>query len=526
MASNFRLTLIAPTEYNVETFSNEVELWQKTDENKTSVSRHISDKDRDSVMKIKGKTWKFGDGYTFSSGLCFDDSVDGKREGVYKDFSVSSGVRYAISFLYKTIIGSFDFVVYDQDNGNVILTENLRSLTWADYEETIVVPDNCKTLRIKFLQTDSAHSTPFCIDNFSINGNALLSDPDNYERLSEKIGGMHQTLSGRRIYDLSAIHYKFGLGWNYFDSIQYELLRELFYSNELIYFDDGDVPPLIETETIYDSAKYNFMDVSNPSSKHKAYKSSSFALPFSRDDFEEYEFETNDYQAISTEDESYVESLNPTEGEYLYHKFLIKSDIPKDNVVRFSVRVVVGGSDSSPADIDGVILYGYDGNKWVELGRCTNSAKTELTYNTVKTEIAREFIDKDDGYIRLLLRSRSSRSSSYELNIRTYYVEAEINEGLSGKIKLSHKAILDHNGGVIYVKNLTQGKELKLYNDYTVSVDRRSIEVKGQNSGDEIEVKYNRYFEVTFTTIPEEWLYGDGEVRSVEIVLQTLSESK
>lgn len=525
MANKFRLTLIAPTEYNVETFSHEVEIWEETDSEKTSATRYTLDNDRDSVMRIKGRTWKFDNGYKFSSGLCFDDSVEGKEEGVYKDFRVASGVRYALSFLYKVGVGSFDFVIYDQDNERVIISKNLRSLNWASYEETIIIPDNCNTLRIKFLQTDDAHSTPFYIDNFSINGNALLSDPDNYERLSEKIGGINQTLSGRRIYDVRAIHYKLGLGWNYFDSKQYELLRELFYSNEVIYFDDGDVPPLIETGIIYDSAKYNFVGVPDLLG-HRAYKSSSSALPSTRDDFEDYELETIEYKIISIDDDNYLETANPLQGEFLYQKFLIKCNISKTDVQRISIKVITSGSDSSPWDNDGVILYGYYVNKWVELARCTNSTRTELNYSTAKTTIARQFVDEEDGYIRLLLRSRSSRNSFYELNLRTYYVEVEINEGLNGIIGLSHKAILDSRGGVIHVRNLTQGKELNLGDEYTVTVDRRSIEVKGQNSGDKIEVKYNRYFEVTFTAIPEEWLYGDGEVRKVEIILQTLSESK
>jgi len=56
------------------------------------------------------------------------------------------------------------------------------------------------------------------------------------------------------------------------------------------------------------------------------------------------------------------------------------------------------------------------------------------------------------------------------------------------------------------------------------------VEIFNQSSGDEIEVKYNRYFEVMFSSIPEEWLRGnlvdEGENRVTEIVLQTLSESK
>ncbi|MGB9596184.1 MAG: hypothetical protein ACPL7B_07870, partial [Candidatus Poribacteria bacterium] len=82
---------------------------------------------------------------------------------------------------------------------------------------------------------------------------------------------------------------------------------------------------------------------------------------------------------------------------------------------------------------------------------------------------------------------------------------------------------------VIYVKNITKGTILSLNMDYTISIDRRSITVINQDPGDIIEIKYNRYFEVTFTSIPEEWLSGDSEgerTRKVEITLRTLSESR
>jgi hypothetical protein len=123
----------------------------------------------------------------------------------------------------------------------------------------------------------------------------------------------------------------------------------------------------------------------------------------------------------------------------------------------------------------------------------------------------------------------NSRDGLNALNLKTYYVEVEINEDLDSIIKLSHKAILDENGDVIHVKNLTKGTTLNLNTDYTVAVDRRSVTVLEQDPGDVIEVKYNRYFEVTFSSIPEEWLSGDPEsnrIRKVEIVLHTLSESK
>ena len=190
----------------------------------------------------------------------------------------------------------------------------------------------------------------------------------------------------------------------------------------------------------------------------------------------------------------------------------------------------MSGGDSSPENLDGGILYAWNGTNWVELVRNTNSSKMNLTYSTAETEIAKQFVDPNDNYIRLLLRSRNRRVGMNNLNLRTYYVECEINEGLDLTIDLSHKTILDENDDVIWVKNLTQGTTLTLNTDYTTANDRRSITVSGQSSDDEIEVKYNRYFEVMFDSSPEEWFNGDpssgNPSRSAEEVLQTLSESK
>ena len=52
-----------------------------------------------------------------------------------------------------------------------------------------------------------------------------------------------------------------------------------------------------------------------------------------------------------------------------------------------------------------------------------------------------------------------------------------MNEGLNLTIELSHKAIVDNDGDVIWVKNLTQGTQLQRQIEYTVSSDRRSVTV-------------------------------------------------
>ena len=181
---------------------------------------------------------------------------------------------------------------------------------------------------MKFLQSDSdVKPGPFYVDDVCLNGNTLLYDPDRYSRVPERVGSIHQTLAGRRVYDLRAIHYSFYLGWNFFKEAQYENLREVYYSNELLYFDDGDVPPLVERETVYETGLFDYEGIVNPSSTHKAYSDSSSSLPSAKSDFESTEFSTADYENIDEDDDDYKETVDPDADEYIYHKFLLLSSI-------------------------------------------------------------------------------------------------------------------------------------------------------------------------------------------------------
>ena len=112
---------------------------------------------------------------------------------------------------------------------------------------------------------------------------------------------------------------------------------------ELLYFDDGDVPPLVESEAVYETAQYDYNNIVNPSSTHKACFDSSSSLPSSKSDFETTEFTTPDYQAIDSNDANYKETANPGADEYLYHKFLLLSSIDSSDVRRFRIRVVICG---------------------------------------------------------------------------------------------------------------------------------------------------------------------------------------
>jgi len=511
MSANFVLTLTAPKEHGLETFDTDASIWSATDTGKISVSRYTGDSIRDSVMKIQGPSWILGDGKTLGDGMYLNDSLTGMGEGAYKDFTVTAGIRYAFSCLHKMSVGTLTIQLHDQTNDTTISSVNRTGTIWKSYETSILAPAGCSVIRVKLFQSESdARSGPFYIDNISLNGNVLLHDPDNYSRIPERLGSLHQTLGGRRVYDLRAIHYSLYLGWNVFEEDQYESLREIYYSNELLYFDDGDVPPLIRSDMVYETAEYNYEGIANPSDTHKAYSDSSSSLPSSKSDFETTEFATTDYEAINGDDTSYKETANPSSGEYLYHKLLLLSSIDRDGVKRFRVKVKMSSSDSSPQSLDGGLLYAWNGTNWVELARNTNSAITELTYSTAEAEVAMQFVDSDDNYIRLLLRSRNRRDGTNNLGLRTYYVECEINEGLDLTIELSHKAILDSNDDVIWVKNLTKGKTLTHGIDYTIAIDRKSIEMCKSLvfSGDDyIDCENDTSLQICGSVSVEVWLY-------------------
>jgi len=524
----FRLTRSAPTEHGVHTFVADGNIWEETDILKTLAERCITDQIRDSVMRIAGLTWTLADGYTLNDGLYLDDSPVGVAEGAYYDFVCTPEVLYSFACLYKIDLGTLDLIFWDVTNDVEIETVSLDDIgSWLSYECNITAPVDCVLVKVSFAQHD-IHSGPFYIDNVSFNANTITSDPDSYKRTPKRIGAFHETLSGRRIYDLRCIHYDFVLGWNYIDSDQYESLRALLYSNELLYFDDGDVPSLVEADTVYDSAVYNYVGITNPSVTHIAYEDSSNLLPLAVDDFQSTEYTTGDYQAIDEDDVNNKSIVGVDSGYYLYHKFLIKSSIIQADVQRLSVIVKASSDDTSINNFDGCILYGWNGTGWTELTRSSNSNLNTLEYSTFEYLIARKLIDPDDGYIRLLLRSIGAYDGANVLDLKVYFVEVTVNEDLDSVIELSHKAILDSGGDVISVINLTTGLTLVLDTDYTIAVDRRSVITTGQTTGDIIEVTYSRYFEVMFADIPEEWLGGNQGTeitRKIEITLKTLSQS-
>lgn len=529
----FSLFVLAPEQYAEETFSVDADIWDETDDTKTVASRYTDEASpRDSVMKIQGNSWTFGDGITFGDGYYFGDSDDGIGEGVYKDFTVIPGTLVVFSCLHKVLTaGTLTITLYDQTNSANIITIDKTDASWTIYDIRITAPAGCETLRVKFLQkSTSRRPGPFLLDDVNLNSSAIETDPDTYSRIPERVGSFHQTLGGRKVYDLRAIHYRLILGWNNFGKAVFDKFKDLFYRGEKLYFDDGEVPELVESDTVYDTEEIDFVGITNPSTTHIAYSDNGSALPSGEADYKTTEFSDADYLAIDVDDSNYKETTDPDADKYLYHKFLFESSISSADVQRLRVKITMSGNDSSPQNLDGGVLYIWNGTNWAEIGRVSNSAKSEINYSTTDENIAQTLVDSVDDYVRLLLRSRNRRIGANALSLRTYFAECEINEGLDLVIELSHKAILDDNDDVESVRNLTQGTTLVLDTDYTISANRTEIAVAGQASGDEIEVSFDRYFEVMFANIPEEWLPGDpasgNRKRAAEIILETVSETK
>lgn len=392
----------------------------------------------------------------------------------------------------------------------------------------IHVPSACTIVRIQFRQM-LYYRTDFLIDDIAFCASALDTDPDDYSRLPVKLSTLKPNLGVKRQRDKRAIHYDFKLGWKHVSRAMYDRLQVLHFAEEKLYFIDGEVPQLVEEFTIYDNATYNFVGITNPSATHIGYIDSGTALPTAVDDYETTEIATVDYQEIDADDANYNETTDPTDEYYLWHKFRLVSAITGSDIQRFRMKVVASSDDSSPQNYDGCIVYAWDGATWDELARTSNDSKNDLTYSTVVATVAQQYVD-DSGYVYLLLRSRGTRNGTDSLDLRTYFVEVEINDGLDLVINTTHLVRLptNHVPTDLVVKNKTTGATLLSATTFNFDCDTQEITIIGQSSGDVIEVTYDRYWEVEIAEIPEVWLRGDpGEDRdrALELLLRTITGS-
>lgn len=412
---NLILVTRAAKQYGLETFDYDGDLWTESDSEFTTVSRYTSDPDRASVMKVIGDCITLGMGFTLGDGMELGDAVAG--EGVYKDYAVAGGQVHNLTFFYRGDSGTLRFQAYDQSNGAEISHTDLTDATWTAYEKLITAPASCSTVRLKFIQEGNP-AMAFLIDDVNFSGNAFAKDPDVYHRWPTVVRTFTQLAGGRRVSDKLTIHYDFDLQWNYLTADEYDDLRELLYANELLYFDDTDVPLVVETGTIRTNATYNFVGITNPSSTHKAYASILASVPSAEGGAETTEFSTADYQAVDADDANNKESdetlFTDYTARYIFHKFLLESGIATADVQRIRILVAALSDDESEDDDDGCILYAWNGANYVKLTSTSADAKTDLTYRQTGAVIAQSFVDSVDDYVRLLLRTRKASPNQSE----------------------------------------------------------------------------------------------------------------
>lgn len=244
--------------------------------------------------------------------------------------------------------------------------------------------------------------------------NGISIDCDQFERTLSVYGGKHKPLGGNNIYNAIGIHYDFVLFWEYLSADDYELLRALYYSGEILYLDDSNVPPLTETAIYPDAESLTFSGITKPAdpdTEHAAYydTASKGLVGLSPGSIDDDEFTTVEYQAIDGDDSNYKESAITDSGASVTHLFSFFLTVARADVNKVAIKITAMGVDGTPLGLNGCKLWYYSGTtgKFQELTSTTDAAKNDLEYITNDENVARELIRTYDDKIHIVVSSRS-----------------------------------------------------------------------------------------------------------------------
>lgn len=480
-----RFFLQNPADYFTD-FAETYEVNQWTVENGVAVvthTRYEADSDRPSCMRV------------------ISDTVD---HGVYYDVtSAHPETKYVVEFAYKnTATQELDYVIYDQTGSATIESGTLTATSWTNFYIEATTPADCVTIRI-FLRAGTGTGLAFYVDDIRCQGNALGKDPDVYNIAYPDIRYEHRMQDGSAVIDKTPRIPRATLGFVSMSSENFDRLLALANSDDAAWFDDQDIPAMVERQYIYTDTDYNFVGITNPSGTHVATYTTYNDLPNAAADFDVggspagTEFSTANYQAVDGDDSNYVETSVSVAGRYGYHKFDFNATeyTAADDIHSISVTYKGSGDDASANNLDGIVLYMWDGTNWAKVAKTVSGDKQTLSYSTSNKEQAQQFVDVSGNHIYVLARTRGEKTTAGALSLKSYYIEVKVNEYYDTQIDLANKAVLSA-GDVVYVKNLTQNTTLTLTTHYTIGDDRQSVTVTGQSDGDLIEVKYNQYLKV------------------------------
>jgi hypothetical protein len=463
---------------------------------------------------------------------CMKVSAIGVSAGVYKTVSVLGSVKHVVELAYKVSSGNrLQINIFDMNNNATIYRTFVTSPTWANFYKEVTTPATCRLMRLWLLKaTTGSRNKYFYIDDVKIQGNALYADPDSYVPDYQDISNDHQ-VGITKVTDRLGRHVAFNMSFPTLSATGFNRLMQAGKGAYPTYFNDAFVPIVTELFTVRATNSKTFLGVTVGNAS-KARFTQTNAVPLAAGDMGGASFSNADYTDIGIDDNNAVTGAITGTGHYGYHKFTFRvtSYNSKDHIKKIAMTYKGQSIDSSNEGVHGVNLLAWNGYSWVMLARSRTPDKQTLTFETAKPEQAKQFVDVTGGYVRMMVQTRATKASG-ALTLKSYYVEARVNEDLGRSLVLLNKALLTANGSVASVKNLSTATVLNKgtsgkANSYSVGDDRKKVTVdNAQVSGSMIEVKYNQYYNVYIDSIQRANIYA-GNIRNpnqtVNMVLRTI----
>lgn len=487
----------------------------------------------------------------------------GADDGAYKDYTVVPGDLVWVTFLSLETTEATTIEAFDQTNGVTIASQaaSIDSAARIFFAFTVpdksaALPNGCTTVRIKI--TTSAVKT-VDVDDFCFSKNSIIINPNPVTGSPNEAGGIGQALDGNRVEYRIAKHTRWTLIWNYIDDVMFDRLWNQFLSQDVLFFDDGDVPALTEIFTYYDTVTANFEGITTPVDVDDAGESATAAQstmptlytgPVGAGATPLTAADDTDYANMGTDDGNSMATTDPADTFYLFHKHSFspdEDDWTRAFVQRLSITLKAESVDGSPAGNHGVILYAFIWSAldtpigWQEIARTTNADKNTLSWSTTDPDRAQSLLtdnqaNNDGPDLLLLVRSRAARDGANSLSLETYYIEMTYNEGLDSEMTLTHQIALptDTPADDITVKDQTSGATFVHGTNFTVrdgvTMPTNIITfITGQTQGDDIVAEYKRYHEVRIASMPNRAQYDDinsDPTRNISVTLETIKGEK
>ncbi len=389
MGTDVRLTLRKPGVFGAElfTYPDDADTWTETDSGEVTIS----------IETVSSRTF-----------MRFVTSA--VTEGVYKDFTVTAGQKVSCSFFVKSTGDTDEFtaIIYDVSNSTEITTYTPHTVdtTWRCYEIEFAAPTGCTTIRVTL---NGVVADTYEVDSFAFNRDEIVIQPGySLDENPDIVGVVKQSLDGQRIQHRLATHWRYELRWGYVEDAFYDRMVLLYESGETLYLDDGDVPDLTEQSTLYTNASYTFSGITNPSTTQVAYYSESADLPTNATQFEDAEYLDAWYTDLAA---GTLRNHTFAYNKYLYHKFEIRPAEYGTGMQRLAITVKAENDDLDAANLDGVIVYVWNGSNWKEIIRTSSPSAEDETWYTYSASEAQAMCPQEgsgsNGIVRVLVRTRA-----------------------------------------------------------------------------------------------------------------------